>query len=93
MSSPTRTRDRRLEVRTTSAERALIDRAAAASGMDVTTFVLSHLAEAAQQVLADRDRFLLDSEAAAEWDRINHRSARDLPGLRRLFERTSPFIE
>lgn len=89
----TRTRDRRLEVRMTTAERDLIDRAADASGADLTTFVVSHLTEAAQQVLADRDRFELASEASAEWERINRRPARALPGLRRLMERPTPFSE
>jgi uncharacterized protein (DUF1778 family) len=86
-----RTRDKRLEVRTTADERALIDRAAAAVGTDVTTFVVAHVTEAAQRVLADRDRFELSASAAAEWDKINDQPARDLPGLRRLFERPSPF--
>ncbi len=89
----TRTRDRRLEVRTTAAERDLIDRAAVASGTDLTSFVISHLTEAAQQVLADRDRFELSQDVAAEWERINGGVARELPGLRRLLERQSPFSE
>lgn len=86
-----RTRNRRLEVRTTAEERTLIDRAAAAAGTDVTTFVVSHVTDAAQRVLADRDHFVLSPEASAEWDKINRRPARDLPGLRRLLERRSPF--
>lgn len=89
----TRTRDRRLEVRTTTAERDLIDRAAAASGTDLTTFVVGHLTEAAQKVLADRDHFELTPDVADEWERINRRPARDLPGLRKLMERPTPFSE
>jgi uncharacterized protein (DUF1778 family) len=87
----TRTRDKRLEVRTSAEERALIDRAAEVAGTDLTTFVVTHVTEAAQRVLADRDQFALSAEAAAEWDKINRRGARDLPGLRRLFDRPSPF--
>lgn len=89
----TRTRDRRLEVRTTTQERALIDRAAEASGTDLTSFVVEQLTEAARRVLADRDQFVLTSEAAVEWDRINRRSAKELAGLRRLMDRPSPFAE
>jgi uncharacterized protein (DUF1778 family) len=89
----TRTRDRRLEVRTTSEERDLIDRAAEATGSDLTSFVIAHLTDAARQVLADRDRFVLDADAASEWERINRRPARELAGLRRLMERPSPFTE
>lgn len=87
----TRTRNRRLEVRTTDEERALIDRAAEEVGTDLTTFILTHVTDAAQRVLADRERFVLSPDSAAQWEEINRRSARDLPGLRRLLERPSPF--
>lgn len=93
MTATTRTRDRRLEVRTTSEERELINRAAEASGTDLTSFVIEHLTDAARQVLADRDRFVLDADAAAEWDRINRRPAKELVGLKRLMRRPSPFTE
>lgn len=87
----TRMRSERLEVRTTKDERALIDRAAAEQGTDLTEFVISNLTVAAQRVLADRGEFVLDASAAEAWDEINRRRARDLPGLRRLMERPSPF--
>lgn len=86
-----RARSKRLEVRTTEEERALIDRAVRVTGVDLSTFVVAHLVEAAQHLLADRDRFGLTPEARAEWERINRRSAKDLPGLRRLMQRPSPF--
>jgi hypothetical protein len=38
-------------------------------------------------VPADRDVFLLDVDAQQEWERINSRPARSLPGLVRLLER------
>lgn len=91
--STTRSRDSRLEVRTTREERTLIDRAVEAAGTDLTTFVVAHVTEAAHRVLADRDRFELSADAAAEWERINHRRARDLPSLRQLLTRPSPFDE
>jgi uncharacterized protein (DUF1778 family) len=91
--STTRSRNSRLEVRTTHEERALIDRAVEATGTDLTTFVVANVTEAAYRVLADRDRFELTAEAAAEWERINHRRARDLPSLQRLLARPSPFDE
>ena len=93
MTTPTRTRDRRLEVRTTAEERELIDRAAIASGTDLTSFVVEHLTDAARQVLADRDHFTLDTDASAEWERINRRPAKELAGLKRLMQRPSPFTE
>lgn len=88
----TRVRGERLEVRTTSEERALIDRAVSAQGTDLTEFVVSNLAVAAQRVLSDRTEFVLDAATADAWEAINRRRARDLPGLRRLMERPSPFI-
>lgn len=89
--SEARRRSRRLELRTTPDERELIDRAVAASGSDLTEFVVVSAVDAARRVLADRDRFVLDPEALAAWEAVNARKARDLPGLRKLMERPSPF--
>jgi uncharacterized protein (DUF1778 family) len=86
-----RRRSRRLELRTTPEEREIIDRAAAASDTGLTEFVVSSAVNAAQRVLADRDRFELGPAAVEAWDALNGRPARDLPGLRRLMERPSPF--
>ena len=91
--STTRLRNERLEVRTTKDERSLIDRAVAEQGTDLTEFVISNLTVAARRVLADRTEFRLDQDAAEAWDAVNRRSGRDLPGLRRLMERPSPFTE
>jgi len=89
----TRRRSRRLELRTTPDERELIDRAVAETDSDLTEFVVANAVEAARRVLADRDRFVLDAAALAEWDAINARRERDLPGLRELMKRPSPFAE
>ena len=86
-----RRRNRRLELRTTPDERELIDRAAAATATGLTEFVISSAVEAAKRVLADRDRFELDAATVEAWEAMNARPARDLPGLRRLMERPSPF--
>lgn len=90
---PDRARKDRIELRTTPDVRSLIDRAVKASGTSLTDFAEASLVAAAQRVLADRDRFALSPEALAEWDAINARPARDLPGLRRLMKRPSPFVE
>lgn len=89
----TRMRSERLEVRTTKDERSLIDRAVAEQGSDLTEFVISNLTVAARRVLADRTEFELDADAAAGWEAVNRRRARDLPGIRRLVERPSPFVD
>ncbi|MDA8185635.1 MAG: DUF1778 domain-containing protein [Actinomycetota bacterium] len=93
METASRRRSRRLELRTTPEERELLDRAVAEMGTDLTDFVVSQATDAARRVLADRDHFVLDPKAALAWEEINSRPARDLPGLRRLVERPSPFSE
>lgn len=69
-----RRRSRRLELRTTPAERDLIERAVAVTETDLTDFVVSNAVDAARRVLADRDRFELDAETHEQWERINARS-------------------
>jgi len=93
MTTTARRRSRRMELRTTPEERELIDRAAAATGTDLTAFVISHAYDAARRVLANRDRFDLDPSALQQWEAINGRPARELAGLRRLMGRRSPFTE
>lgn len=88
-----RAREERIEFRTTVEVRDLVDRALEVSGTSMTEFAESSLVLAARRVMADRDRFVLSDEAGAAWDAINDRPARDLPGVRRLFERPSPFGE
>ncbi len=92
-SEPQRKRSARIEVRTTPEDRDLIDRAVAASGADLTEFVVSNLTVAARRVLADRTEFALNSESQRAWEKINRRPARDLPGLRELIQRPSPFVD
>jgi uncharacterized protein (DUF1778 family) len=93
MATTIRTRDKRLEVRTTLEERNLINRAAEEVGTDLTSFVVTNLVDASRQVLADRDHFVLSSEAAKHWDKMNNLPARELDSLRRLMNRPSPFTE
>ena len=87
-----RRRNQRIEVRATPEDRVLIDRAAAATGTSPTAFVLSSVTTAARQVLADRTEFVLSPEAAAGWEAIDERPARDLSGLRELMRRPLPFV-
>ncbi|MCP4957923.1 MAG: DUF1778 domain-containing protein [Actinomycetia bacterium] len=88
-----RTRSERIEVRTTAEDRALIDRAVAASGTDLTSFVTTNLTIAARRVLADRTEFALDDDGRAAWNEINERAPRDITGLRALMDRPSPFVD
>ena len=81
----------RIELRDTEDDRDLLDRAATDLVNDRSPFLLAQGRLAAQRVLADRDVFLLDADGQQEWERINSRPARSLPGLVRLLERPSPF--
>ena len=91
MTLSTRKRDQRLELRTTTEERELINEAVRCSGTDLTSFALGSLLESSRRVLADRDEFALTAEQAREWERINDAPSRELPGLVRLMARKSPF--
>ncbi|HUY58938.1 MAG TPA: DUF1778 domain-containing protein [Solirubrobacteraceae bacterium] len=82
-----------MDLRTTPEERELIDRAVAATGTDLTDFVITNASEAARRVLADRDHFVLDAAASEAWEAINARPTRELRGLRDLMQRPSPFAE
>ena len=93
METQSRRRSRRMDLRTTPEERELIDRAVAATGTDLTDFVVTNACDAARRVLADRDHFELNATALEEWEAINARPAREIPGLRRLMQRRSPFTE
>ncbi len=84
-------RDTRIELRATKADRALIVRAAEACNMKLSEYAVSHLVTDSRRVLADRTQFALSPEAQAEWEAINAGPARDLPGLRDLMRRPSPF--
>ncbi len=88
-----RARDERIEFRTTPDVRRLVERAVEASGSNLTDFAESSLVLAAQRVLADREHFVMSGRAAADWEAINSRPARELPGLRELMARPSPFDE
>jgi len=93
MDAKFRRRSRRMDLRTTTEERELIDRAVIASGTDLTDFVVTHASEAARRILADRGHFGLDPSALKQWEALNARPACDLPGLRALMQRPSPFSE
>jgi len=87
------TKSSRIELRATEDDRELLDRAAAALGTDRSSFLLTQGRLAAQRVLAEREQFVLDAAGQEEWEQINSRPSRSLPGLARLLERRSPFFD
>jgi uncharacterized protein (DUF1778 family) len=85
-------KDQRFEFRITTDDRELFARAADAAGVPVSTFANEQLRIAAQRVLADRTEFVLSPVEAALFEEMLERPARDLPGLRALLDRPSPFV-
>lgn len=86
-------RSARLGVRMTPEDRHLIDRAAAASDIPLSDFVVSNLRSAARDALADRASFVLDEDARLAWEELHRRPARKLAGLEALLSRPSPFAD
>lgn len=91
MTAENRIRNRRIELRMTPEDSALIDSAIAVVGTDLTSFMITSATTAARQVLADRDEFVLNPQMRQAWEARNDRPAQDLPGLRSLMARPSPF--
>lgn len=84
-------RTERIALRATRADKALIQRAAESCSLNISEFAVGRLVTEAQRVLADRTEFVLDEAGWAEWEAINDRPARELPGLRKLMDRPSAF--
>lgn len=71
--------------------RALIDRAVQAIDTDLTQFVNETLAHEAERVLADRIAFPVADDDLSAWDEVNGREPRELPRMRVLLYRPTPF--
>ena len=89
----TDTKAERLNIRTTTAEKALVEQAARASHVTSSQFVLQAALRSAEEVLADQTRFTLPPEKWAEFVALLDRPARDLPALREAASRPSPFSD
>lgn len=85
------TKSKRMEFRTTERTRSLVESAASAENISLTEFAERCLRREAERILADQDTFVLSPEAQAEWDALNAKPSKDLPGLGRLVKRPSPF--
>lgn len=81
----------RLDFRLSSEDDELIRRAAQAEGLSVSGFVVSRARAAADEVLADRVRFILDEAA---WDELQRRlseAPRHKPRLAKLLSQPDTF--
>lgn len=85
----TNPKSERLAVRVSREQRALLVDASRAQETTVTEFVLSAATRAAQDVLADRRRFVLDEPEWAAFVAAVDRAPRELPRLRSLLSSPS----
>ena len=85
------TKTRRLDLRITEEQDALIRRAAEQDARSISDFVLSAATLEAQRRLADQRFFMLNEEDHARFEEILAASPTDDPKLRKLFNRPSPF--
>ncbi len=85
------TKTRRLDLRLTEEQDALIRRAAEQDARSISDFVLSAATLEAQRRLADQRFFMLNEEDHARFEDILEASPTDDPKLRKLFDRPSPF--
>lgn len=91
MSAPLK--DRRIELRVTSAQKSAIEEAAALQGRSVTDFSAEALTQRAEEVI-QRDRQLrVDAIRFDAFLEVLDRPARSVHGLRELLTRESVFVD
>lgn len=81
----------RIDIRTTTVAKRLLQQAAAASHKNVSEFILEHGLLAAQKTLADRCLFLLDEEQWEEFQTALDRPTREKPNLKKLLNEPGVF--
>jgi len=86
----TSTKSQRLAVRVSPEQRSLLVEASRTQEKTVTEFVLSAATQAAEDILADRRRFVLDEADWAAFVEALDRAPREMPRLRTLL--TAPSV-
>ncbi len=88
---PSAQRNARIEIRTTSQAKRILEEAASISHKGLTEFLLDQGLKKAERVLADQRVFLLDDE---QWDNFQaalDRPAKSKPRLKKLLSEDSVF--
>jgi uncharacterized protein (DUF1778 family) len=83
----------RLNIRTTSRDKALVSLAARAASMSASAFVMRAAIRDAEEVLADQTRFTLSPDKWDAFVKALDRPAREIPALQRAAAKGSPFSE
>jgi len=84
-------KDRRMSVRVSAVEKTTLERASRSMRMSTSEFVLREAMASAEEILAERTRFVLSGE---QWEAFIARldePPRALPALSRLLTEPSPF--
>ena len=86
-------RQSRINLRASARQEQLLKQAAAATNRTMTDFVLESAVVEAERVLADRRWFLISDEQWNEFQHLLEQPARELPRLRALLTKPSPFAD
>ena len=80
-------KDERLQIRVDPSDKSLLERAAAASHLNVSAFVLQAAATRAEEILAERHTIRLDARAASAFSEVLQRPARVNKRLAKALQR------
>lgn len=85
------TKTHRMDLRATERQNLLIRQAAAVTDRSVSGFVLTSATLEAERALADQRVFSVSEDQFARFQEIIDRPVADMPKLRKLLNRPSPF--
>ncbi len=85
------TKNARIDLRVSHAQKALLEMAAASQGKKLSDFVISSSTEAAESTLADQSKFFLPEEQMKKFLDSLEEEPTEIQGLKDLFARKSVF--
>ncbi|MEL7010075.1 MAG: DUF1778 domain-containing protein [Cyanobacteria bacterium J06648_1] len=80
-----------LNLRISPAQRELIDTAAGVCGKTRTSFILDSVSQAAENLLSERNIFILSEEQWAEFDRVLDAAPQDNSKLAKMLDKKAPW--
>jgi uncharacterized protein (DUF1778 family) len=87
----TKMKEQRFNIRATTDEKSLVEEAARATRMTSSQFVLQAALRSAEEVLADKSRFVLSEEQWGRFTTLLDRPAREIGALKKASSKPSPF--
>ena len=91
MITNTAARGEKINLRASTRQKLLIDRAAELQGRSRSDFMLDTACREAESVLLDRRYFMLSDEAFKRFNQMLDNPQKDNPGLRRLLNAKAPW--